>query len=75
MKYCEFHEDFGHCTTECFQLWEEIKALIINGYLKECMARMGYTQKFRDRAERKEDQNESTNEGEPRVPRRVIMLA
>ena len=38
LKYCEFHEDFGHSTTECFTLREEIESLILNGYFKEFIA-------------------------------------
>ncbi|KAH9704316.1 protein STRICTOSIDINE SYNTHASE-LIKE 10 [Citrus sinensis] len=40
LKYCEFHEDFGHSTTECFTLREEIESLILSGYLKEFVAGM-----------------------------------
>ena len=40
LKYCEFHDDFGHSTTECFTLWEEIESLILCEYLKEFVAGM-----------------------------------
>ncbi|XP_052299748.1 uncharacterized protein LOC127903121 [Citrus sinensis] len=40
LKYCEFHEDFGHSTAECFTLREEIESLILSGYLKEFVAGM-----------------------------------
>ncbi|KAH9704302.1 protein STRICTOSIDINE SYNTHASE-LIKE 10 [Citrus sinensis] len=40
LKYCEFHEDFGHSTTKCFTLREEIESLILSGYLKEFVAGM-----------------------------------
>ena len=34
-KYCKFHKDKGHDTTECFQLHDQIEALILGGYLQE----------------------------------------
>ena len=46
LKYCEFHEDFGHSTAECFQLREEIESLILSGYLKEFVADMREARKF-----------------------------
>ena len=45
LKYCEFHEDFGHSTAECFTLREEIESLILSGYLKEFVAGMREAQK------------------------------
>ena len=40
LKYCEFHEDFGHSTAEYFSLREEIESFILSGYLKEVVAGM-----------------------------------
>ena len=40
LKCCEFHEDFGHSTTEYFNLREEIESLILSGYFKEFIAGM-----------------------------------
>ena len=34
-KYYKFHTDRGHDTIECFQLCDQIKALIQGGYLQE----------------------------------------
>ena len=34
-KYCLFHKDHGHTTSDCFDLKEEIETLIQKGYLKE----------------------------------------
>ncbi|TXG66066.1 hypothetical protein EZV62_007341 [Acer yangbiense] len=34
-KYCDFHGDIGHTTSECFHLKDHIETLIRNGYLKE----------------------------------------
>ncbi|KAH9704341.1 Uridine monophosphate kinase [Citrus sinensis] len=45
LKYCEFYEDFGHSTTECFTLQEEIESLILSEYLKEFVAGMREAQK------------------------------
>ena len=46
LKYCQFHEDFGHSTAECFHLREEIESLILSGYLKEFVANMREARKF-----------------------------
>ena len=32
-KYCKFHKDIGHNTSECFQLCDQIETLIQGGYL------------------------------------------
>ncbi|GFZ09950.1 hypothetical protein Acr_21g0005490 [Actinidia rufa] len=34
-KYCEFHQDHGHNTEDCFQLKEQIFDLIKRGYLRK----------------------------------------
>ncbi|KAJ4704672.1 Gag-pol polyprotein [Melia azedarach] len=34
-RYCDFHEEYGHSTADCFNLREQIQNLINNGYLKE----------------------------------------
>ncbi|CAB4283343.1 unnamed protein product [Prunus armeniaca] len=34
-KYCKYHRDYGHHTDDCYQLKEEIEALIRQGKLKE----------------------------------------
>ncbi|GFY97532.1 hypothetical protein Acr_12g0000730 [Actinidia rufa] len=34
-KYCEFHQDHGHNTEDCFQLKEQIADLIKRGYLRK----------------------------------------
>ncbi|KAJ4719026.1 Retrotransposon gag domain-containing protein [Melia azedarach] len=34
-RYCDFHEEYGHSTVDCFNLREQIQNLINNGYLKE----------------------------------------
>ncbi|XP_052292006.1 uncharacterized protein LOC127900808 [Citrus sinensis] len=52
LKYCEFHEDFGHSTAECFHLREEIESLIISGYLKEFVADMREPRKFSEQDKR-----------------------
>ena len=40
LKYYKFHKDRGHDTTECFQLRDQIEALIQGGYLKEYISRL-----------------------------------
>ncbi|GFZ21446.1 hypothetical protein Acr_29g0006080 [Actinidia rufa] len=37
-KYCEFHQDHGHNTEDCFQLKEQIAELIKKGYLRKYVA-------------------------------------
>ena len=34
-KYCKFHKDKGHDIRECFQLHDQIEALIQGGYLQQ----------------------------------------
>ena len=38
-KFCEYHQDHGHLTSECYQLKRQIKALIQDGKLKEYVLR------------------------------------
>ncbi|XP_058106361.1 uncharacterized protein LOC131249575 [Magnolia sinica] len=38
-KYCHFHRDHSHSTIYCFELKEEIEALICNGYFQEYVRR------------------------------------
>ena len=39
-KYCKFHKDRRHDTSECFQLWDQIEALIHEGFLQEYISRL-----------------------------------
>ena len=39
-KYCKFHKDRGHDMAECFQLRDQIEALIQEGYLQEYLSRL-----------------------------------
>ena len=39
-KYCKFHKDRRHDTAECFQLRDQIEALIQEGYLQEYISRL-----------------------------------
>ncbi|KAJ4728660.1 Retrotransposon gag domain-containing protein [Melia azedarach] len=34
-RYCDFHEEYGHSTADCFNLRKQIQNLINNRYLKE----------------------------------------
>ena len=38
-KLCEYHQDHGHLTSECYQLKRQIEALIQDGKLKEYILR------------------------------------
>ena len=42
-KYCKFHKDKGHDMAKCFQLCDQIKALIQGGYLQEYISRLVIT--------------------------------
>ena len=66
LKYCEFHEDFGHSTAECFTLREEIESLILSGYLKEFVAGMRETRKSAE-----QDKGKRVADGSPE--REVLM--
>ncbi|XP_058099781.1 uncharacterized protein LOC131244147 [Magnolia sinica] len=58
-KCCHFHHDHGHSTDDCFDLKEEIEALIRNGHLQE------YVNRREDRMDPKDDRpinNEPTRE-------------
>ena len=59
LKYCEFHQDFSHSTTECFTLREEIESLILSGYFKEFVAGMREARKSteQDKGKRVADGN------------------
>ena len=39
-KYYKFHKDRGHDKVECFQLQDQIEALIQEGYLQEYISRL-----------------------------------
>lgn len=39
-KYYQFHRDYGHDTEECFELKEDIKALIWRGQLRQFVSRL-----------------------------------
>ena len=39
-KYCRFHQDFGHDTSNCFQLKGQIEALVQQGQLREFVERV-----------------------------------
>ena len=39
-KYCKFHKDRGHNTAKCFQLQDQIEALILEGYLQQYISRL-----------------------------------
>ena len=36
-KYCRFHRDHGHDTTDCYNLKQQIEALIKQGKLQKCV--------------------------------------
>ncbi|GMN74203.1 hypothetical protein TIFTF001_055399 [Ficus carica] len=39
-KYCRFHQDFGHDTSNCYQLKGQIEALVQQGQLREFVERV-----------------------------------
>ncbi|KAI5682931.1 hypothetical protein M9H77_04159 [Catharanthus roseus] len=38
MEYCKFHQDHGHDTEQCIELWKEIENAIRQGLLKDFIA-------------------------------------
>ena len=40
-KYCQYYRDVGHTTEECIALEDEIKKLIQEGYLQNCVSNRG----------------------------------
>ena len=53
-KFCEYHQDHGHLTSECYQLKRQIEALIQDGKLKEYVLRTIGTAAARDERPRQE---------------------
>lgn len=47
--YCEFHEDYGHHTIDCYNLRKQIKELIKEGYLGEFLTNVKEEVKHRKR--------------------------
>ncbi|MQL91082.1 hypothetical protein Taro_023688, partial [Colocasia esculenta] len=58
-KYCRFHRDHGHDTSECCQLKDEIESLIKRGYLGR------YVRRNEDRQRRRERTPEQPINNEP----------
>ena len=42
-KYCDFHEDIGHNTSECYNLRNRIEGLVRGGLLIEFLQRVWYS--------------------------------
>ena len=62
-KFCEFHQDHGHVTAECFQLRRQIEDLVQEGKLKEYILRtLGTAPNQADRP-RQETRNTATAAG------------
>ncbi|XP_058092611.1 uncharacterized protein LOC131239068 [Magnolia sinica] len=45
-KYCHYHRDHDHSTSDCYHLKEEIERLIREGLLKEHVKRIGTTEEL-----------------------------
>ena len=74
LKYCEFHEDFGQSTVVCFHLREEIKSLILSGYLKEFVANMPEASKFSEQDKGKQVANPSPEVEVPRGSKKCVYV-
>ncbi|XP_038695462.1 uncharacterized protein LOC119992739 [Tripterygium wilfordii] len=40
-KWCEFHNDYGHTTDDCFTLKKEVTQLLKKGYLRDLLSERG----------------------------------
>ncbi|XP_038697992.1 uncharacterized protein LOC119995551 [Tripterygium wilfordii] len=40
-KWCEFHNDYGHTTEDCFTLKKEVTQLLKKGYLRDLLSERG----------------------------------
>ena len=74
LKYCKFHEDFSHNTSECFSLCEEIESLILSGYLKEFVVGMRETRKSMEQDKSKHIIDNNPNVRHPKDPRKGYMF-
>lgn len=45
LKFCTCHKVYGHTIAKCFRLREEIKSLILKGYLTEFVVDMRQAQR------------------------------
>ena len=65
LKYCEFHQDFGHSTAEC---------LILSGYLKEFLTGMRKARKFIEQDKGKRVTNSNPERKVPQGPKKDVYV-
>ncbi|XP_038716751.1 uncharacterized protein LOC120010118 [Tripterygium wilfordii] len=63
-KWCEFHNDYGHTTDNCFTLKKEVIQLLKKGYLRDLLSERGKA--AMSQAERREE------EQKPPPPEKMI---
>ena len=56
-KYCRFHHDHGHDTTDCYDLKQQIEALIREGKLQKFVNKERTDTNLREQAPRWENEN------------------
>ena len=49
-KYCRFHRDHGHDTADCYDLKQQIEALIIEGKLQRFVSKERTDMNLREQA-------------------------
>ena len=65
-KYCRFHRDYGHDTANCYDLKQQIEALIRQGKLQRFVSR--------ERTDTPEEQVPRRENDRPRPPIRDIRM-
>ena len=66
-KYCHFHRDHGHDTTDCYDLKQQIEALIRKGKLQKFVSKERTDTNIRKQAPRRDNKHPRPLIGEIRM--------
>ena len=66
-KYCRFHRDYGHDTADCYDLKQQIEALIREGKLQKFVSKERRNTHPREQAPRREDNHPRPPVGDIRM--------